>query len=131
MITVLFLSMGLLHAQESGQCSVPEATSSFQAGFRAQQALDTTTALKEYNACIQADPNCVACLYEVGWTHWTRSDWDAVIATWEKVKTIDPTHGAAQTWLPQAIENRPGGINKVSDSFICREFKTYYWKVIH
>jgi DNA-binding beta-propeller fold protein YncE len=108
MTTVLILLMGLLHAQESGQCSVPAATTAFQAGFQAQKALDTTTALKEYKACIQADPKCVACLYEVGWTHWTRSEWDAVIATWEKVKAIDPTHGAAHTWLPQALERRDG-----------------------
>jgi DNA-binding beta-propeller fold protein YncE len=118
MIIVLLLSIGLLHAQENGECSVPEATTAFQSGFQAQKALDTTTALTEYKACIQADPNCVACLYEIGWTHWTRSEWDAVIATWEKVKTIEPTHGAALTWLPQAIERRDGVKPQASKSWV-------------
>lgn len=108
MITALFLAIGLVNAQETGQCSDTTATAAFQAGFQAQKSLDTPTALREYKACLQAEPNCIACLYEVGWTHWTRSEWDEVVATWEKVKALEPTHGAAQTWLPQAMDRRDG-----------------------
>jgi DNA-binding beta-propeller fold protein YncE len=108
MIAWLFLSLGIVNAQESGQCANASATTSFQAGFQAQIALDTTKALKHYSACLDAEPGCVACLYEIGWTHWTRSEWDNVVATWEKVKAIEPSHGAAQTWLPQALDRRDG-----------------------
>ena len=108
MIVWMFLSVGVLSAQESGQCTDTAATASFQQGFQAQKSLDTEEALKHYKACLSAEPGCVACLYEIGWTHWTRSEWPDVVATWEKVKAIEPTHGAAQTWLPQALERRDG-----------------------
>jgi hypothetical protein len=71
MITTLFLAIGLVNAQEIGQCSDATATSAFQAGFQAQKSLDTATALREYQACLKAEPNCIPCLYEIGWTHWT------------------------------------------------------------
>ena len=98
----------MLSAQESGQCTEAAATTSFRAGFQAQKALNTEEALKHYKACLSVEPNCVACLYEIGWTHWTRSEWNDVVKTWEKVKAIEPTHGVVRTWLPQAIERRDG-----------------------
>jgi DNA-binding beta-propeller fold protein YncE len=108
MFIAFILAFGLATAQESGQCSDPAATTAFQAGFQAQKSLNTKRALQHYQACIKAEPGCVACLYEIGWTHWTRSEWDDVVATWEKVKSIEPSHGSAQTWLPQARNRRDG-----------------------
>ena len=75
------LSLSSALAQEGGQCATSDATASFQAGFQAQQSLKTGAALGHYEACLQSDPRCVPCLYEVGWTYWSRSDWASVVST--------------------------------------------------
>ena len=103
----LLLTLSSAWAQEAS-CANETASAAFQQGFKAQKERRSDDALSSYNACIAADPSCVPCLYEVGWTYWTRSQWDEVIGTWEKVLTIDPNHAAAKTWLPQAKDQKGG-----------------------
>jgi len=98
----------LAQAPAADSCTSPEATKAFRAGFEAQQGMRTSEALEKYTACLKLEPTCVACQYEVGWTHWSRSDWPSCVAAWEATLKLDPEHNAAATWLPNAKNNGSG-----------------------
>lgn len=108
MFAFILLSLQSAAAQEDGACQTEAATAHFQAGFQAQKTLQTAEALQHYKACIAAESTCVPCLYEIGWTYWSRSEWDSVVSTWETVKKVDPKHKGARTWLPQAQSRQEG-----------------------
>lgn len=90
-------------------CADAAATAAFQRGFAAQQEMHTDDALAAYTECLGLDADCVACQYEVGWTYWTRGEWDRVVAAWERVLVLEPGHASATTWLPAAREHGQGG----------------------
>jgi DNA-binding beta-propeller fold protein YncE len=73
--------------------------------------MKTTEALAHYERCLTLESSCVSCQYEIGWTHWSRSDWPACVAAWEATLTLDPEHNAAATWLPNA-RNHGAGVSK-------------------
>jgi YVTN family beta-propeller protein len=75
-------------------------------GMRAQGVLDTENALAAYGACLERAPDCVPCRYEVGWTYWTRGEWERVVDTWQAVLAREPSHADAAKYLPQAIARR-------------------------
>lgn len=85
-------------------CQSPAATAAFERGFAAQQAMRVQEALAAYGECLSAEPNCVPCLWESGWSRWTVADWAGVVADWEKVVAIEPNHAGAAEWLPKARE---------------------------
>jgi DNA-binding beta-propeller fold protein YncE len=93
-------------AQVDGQCATEEATAAFREGFAAQQQRNSDAALMAYGRCLRADPDCVACNYEIGWTYWTRGSWDSTVAAWERTLELDPAHSDAKDWLVQAKDNK-------------------------
>ena len=110
---MIWLLMSLVWAQD-GTCANEGATFDYREGYRSQQAKDTENAIASYSRCIEKDPTCVPCHYEIGWSYWTRSEWNSVIAAWEKVLSIDPNHQATKTWLPQARGNKANAKPAVS-----------------
>lgn len=85
-------------------CAESTATAAYRAGFEAQQRGRSDDALAHYRRCLDVESGCTACLYEIGWSHWSRSEWRAAVRAWEQVLAIDPAHEDARTWLPQARE---------------------------
>ena len=61
-------------------------------GMEAQKAGEVETALVAYRSCLDAEPDHVACNWEIGWSYWTMNRWSDVVAHWEKVKALDPAH---------------------------------------
>lgn len=108
MLPVLALLLTPPTLAEDASCSLPEAQAAYEQGFSAQQAMQTQTALTAYTRCLELEPGCVPCQYEVGWTHWTRGDWEAVEEAWERTLELDPSHKAAATWLPSARDQGKG-----------------------
>jgi DNA-binding beta-propeller fold protein YncE len=99
------LGVGLALA---GECDSPEASTSFEQGYAAQQEARSTIALAAYEQCLKLEPSCVACQYEQGWSYWSRSDWKSTVDAWEKALKLDPEHKSSQTWLPQARDKAAG-----------------------
>ena len=67
------LMFGMLASVAFGQ-SAKEPGALLEAGMAAQKAGDVAKALEQYQACLQVDPDHVACHWEIGWSHWTRSE---------------------------------------------------------
>lgn len=76
--------------------------------------LDTEDALAAYTRCLDKEPTCVPCQYEIGWSYWTRQEWDQTVKAWEKTLDLDPDNAAAKAWLPRAKENQAHGGPAVS-----------------
>ena len=90
------LAIPAAHAQEDS-CATEEATFDYREGFRAQRGSDTENAIASYSRCLEKDPNCLACQYEIGWSYWTRSEWDSVIA-WT-INRQNYREGSNSGWL--------------------------------
>lgn len=71
-------------------------------GMAAQRAKDVDGAVAAYEACLEADPKFVKCHWEIGWSLWTRNDWEGVVSHWEQVKTLDPQHAEVDQHLTTA-----------------------------
>ncbi|MFT6145002.1 MAG: DNA-binding beta-propeller fold protein YncE [Myxococcota bacterium] len=106
----MFLLLALATAFAQDQCATPEASFDYTEGFRSQRGNDTENALASYTRCLEKDPDCVACQYEIGWSYWTRSEWDQVIGAWERTLVLQPGNGAAIEWLVKARENKSGSV---------------------
>ena len=98
MVGLLMLWLGLAHA---GVCETPAATAAYQEGYQALQARQTETAGAALSRCIELEPSCLLCRYELGWNHWARGEYGLAATRWEEVLKIQPDHVAAQ-WLPEA-----------------------------
>jgi DNA-binding beta-propeller fold protein YncE len=112
---LLILSSVVAFAQE-GSCANPDATAAYKAGYVAQQARKSDAALASYLTCVDLDPKCVSCHYEMGWSYWTRSDWPATVAAWEKTLELDPKHASAQTWIVNARDAAQGKATSAVDA---------------
>ena len=87
-------------------CSNAHATQLLQKGFQLQKDNNTPVALSTYEKCLASDPNCVDCLYEIGWSYWKMGEWDSVIQTWKKALVLQPEHKKIIQFLPTAIANK-------------------------
>ena len=94
-------------------CTTAPATAAYRRGFEAQADLRTEAALAAWKDCLAKEPDCVPCLYESGWTHWSRSEWEETVAAWDRVLVLDSRHEEARAWIQQARENeeRGGSLN--------------------
>ena len=72
------------------------------AGMAAMKAKKPAEAVTAYQACIADDPTFVPCHWELGWAYWVQNDWEKVVATWTKVKELDPAHPEVGKHLPTA-----------------------------
>ena len=103
-------------------CASDAATDAYRRGFALQTDLKADGALAAFDECLAAEPDCVPCLYESGWTHWSRSEWTETVNAWERVMVLTsgqaPTPGSiagdVRAWIRQARENAahggPGGV---------------------
>ena len=89
-------------------CSTEPATAAFDAGFTAQKAGKSATALEQYQKCLEEDDKCTACTYEIGWTWWALAEYGRAVETWEQTLALDPNHAAAAEWLPAAKDRFEG-----------------------
>src|SRR4051812_13540773 len=86
-------------------CKGKPATELLIQGMQLQSELETEEAMASYEKCIQAEPECVPCRYEIGWSYWKLGRWEDVIKTWESVLKLDPDHVLVAQYLPTAREN--------------------------
>jgi len=100
----------------SKRCTSEKATVAYRRGFTAQAALRTDEALKAFTECLALEPSCVPCVYESGWTHWSRSEWAETVTAWEKTLALDPKHDEAPGWIRQAKDRRDGKAYGVIDT---------------
>lgn len=96
----------LAAAQADGTCAAEEATAAFRAGFEAQKKRDSSAALQHYSRCLELEPDCLVCNYEIGWAYWTRGAWNSTVTAWERTLELAPDHADAKEWLVQAKDNR-------------------------
>lgn len=76
--------------------------SPLEQGMAAQRAGDTPAAVAFYRQCLEEQPDSVQCHWELGWSHWTDNDWEAVVKHWERVKVLQPTHPEVDQHLSTA-----------------------------
>jgi lysophospholipase L1-like esterase len=97
------LLSGCVGVSEAGDtCSDPKASSAYDEGFALQKEGRSWMARAAYERCLEAEPGCVACRWEIGWSHWTFGDFDAVSSAWAQVLAAQPDHADAKKWLPKA-----------------------------
>ena len=108
--------VGSAFAQRGGSCESAEATQHFRAGFAAAETRQARTAISKFQSCLQVEPSCVPCLYEIGWVYWTQSEWSNVIENWEQVLQHEPHHVLVTTWLgparDQASNRKTPGLDR-------------------
>lgn len=84
----------------------PELPAAAQAalaeGMAAQREGRTDAALAAYATCLAVAPDAPACLWEQGWSHWSRGSWEAVVTAWERLHAVAPEHPELDRWLPEA-----------------------------
>jgi hypothetical protein len=90
-------------------CAPGKAVDEVKAGrvvthTKGEEAADE--AIKHYQAALAADPKCEAALWEMGWCQQSRNDWDAAIATWDQLKTLDADYPELSTQYPIAVQRR-------------------------
>ena len=77
----------------------------FEEGFALQKAQKTDEAIKKYLLALEADPDHVRTLYEIGWSYYVLQRWQDVVNTWERVLELQPKHPEAARFLAEARAN--------------------------
>lgn len=91
---------------EKNLCKDPEAQTLLADGMQLQKELETQAALTRYRQCLEIEPKCPGCMYEIGWTYWRIGEWDKVVDSWEGLLKIYPDHQQALQFVNTAKENR-------------------------
>lgn len=116
LLQVLLLAISPLHADQGATCASPVATAELQAGVSAMKDMRYASARASYDACLAAEPACVPCAYERGWTRWALGDYRGAAEQWRAVLEVQPGHAEAARWAAEAEERaeshvpRPDGI---------------------
>ena len=84
--------------------SIAFANPEYQIGVEALKNKDYTRAVTHLRNCVQAEPQNVACHWELGWSYWMQGKWDNVVISWKEVQKLDPHHKDLATYLPQAAD---------------------------
>ena len=63
-------------------------------------------AIATYNKALELDPKCAAAYWELGWSHQVKTDWEKVVASWDKVREIDPKYPELDTHYAVAVMRR-------------------------
>ncbi|HEY6095300.1 MAG TPA: hypothetical protein VIU93_10155 [Gallionellaceae bacterium] len=91
---------------ETHLCKNKQARTLLADGMRLQEELETQAALARYRQCLEVEPTCSGCMYEIGWSYWRRGDWEKVVDSWESLLRIDPDHQQALQFINIARENK-------------------------
>ncbi|HEY8280468.1 MAG TPA: hypothetical protein VIH99_12640 [Bdellovibrionota bacterium] len=103
----LLLTSALAFAspQTERRCNEQKAQDFLEQGMALQSELESESALEKYRSCLAAEPGCLACTYESGWSYWKLGLWQNVVDAWEKVLAKNPDDSEVQQFLPTAREN--------------------------
>jgi len=93
------------HAAARHSVSASPAARLFEAGFALQKAQKTDEAIEKYLLALEADPDHVPTLYEIGWSYYVQQRWQDVVNTWERVLELQPEHAEAARFLAEARVN--------------------------
>ncbi|MEE2830277.1 MAG: hypothetical protein VX498_13900 [Myxococcota bacterium] len=96
-------------AQEGGTCDSGEATAAFRRGFVDQKGSRSEEALRHYSECLEIEPGCLPCNYEIGWSYWVLERWPQTVRHWEFVAAVDADYETLPTYLPRAKARLPAG----------------------
>ncbi len=102
---ILLWALSFAGAAETRHCAKRGAQDLLEQGMALQAELESENALEKYRACLAAEPGCLACLYESGWSHWKLGAWDQVVKVWETVLAQNPADPDVPQFLPTAREN--------------------------
>lgn len=91
---------------EKNLCKDAKALTLLADGMTLQKELETQAALTRYRQCLEIEPKCPGCMYEIGWTYWRMGEWDKVVDTWESLLGIYPDHQQALQFIDTAKENK-------------------------
>src|SRR3989338_4270063 len=91
---------------EKNRCKDKKALTLLDDGMRVQKELESQAALTRYRQCLEIEPKCPGCLYEIGWSYWRTGEWDKVIDSWESLLKIYPDHQQALQFINTAKENK-------------------------
>ncbi len=110
MLAKFFFFWGMLAYAASGHavarhCAKPEAQELLSQGMALQAELESERALEKYKACMAMAPECLACVYESGWSYWKQGQWEEVVKAWEAVSALEPNDPEILQFLPVAKEN--------------------------
>lgn len=90
---------------EKSLCKDANAQTLLADGMKLQEELETHAALARYRQCLEIDPTCSGCMYEIGWSYWRMGEWDKVVDSWESLLKIHPDHQQARQFIDTAREN--------------------------
>ena len=90
------------------RCVRVEAQAAYQQGYAALQKRHTETAGAALARCLEFEPSCTSCRYELGWNHWARGEFAQAATVWEVILGAHPSHAASQ-WIDAARTRAAGG----------------------
>ncbi len=101
----IFLMIGSTAWANNLHCEKKEAQDFLVKAFALQKDNNTPKAVNAYQECLKIEPDCVDCLYEIGWSYWKLGEWKKVIESWKKALKLKPDHEKIQQFLPAAENN--------------------------
>ncbi len=90
---------------EKNLCKDPKAQALLSDGMQLQKELETQAAIARYRQCLELDPKCSGCMYEIGWSYWRLGEWDEVVESWKSLLMTYPDHQEARQFIDSAREN--------------------------
>jgi len=80
---------------ESSRCAPGPASELLAQGRQLQRQKGeggAERALALYRAALEKDPTCVPALWEMGWSHQAKGDYDGAVAAWERLRKLSPAY---------------------------------------
>lgn len=74
----------------------------FEDGVAAMRAGRPDDAVAAYSRCLEAEPERVACHWEIGWAYYQQGAWQQVVDHWRTVRDLQPSHPEVGQHLPTA-----------------------------
>ena len=97
---------------DDATCSTEAGTSALREGMSLQRTGASRDAEEAYKRCLEIDPRCTACVYELGWSYAAMGEWRQSIHLWERVLEMQPGHEEATLWLPKARARARAGTSQ-------------------
>lgn len=91
---------------EKNACKDTKALTLLADGMKLQEESETQAALTRYRQCLEIEPTCSGCMYEIGWSYWRMGEWDKVVDSWKSLLKIYPAHQEALQFINTANENK-------------------------
>jgi poly-gamma-glutamate capsule biosynthesis protein CapA/YwtB (metallophosphatase superfamily) len=73
-----------------------------EAGIAALKEKDARLAAAHLRACVALDGADVSCHWELGWAFFLLNEWEQVVASWEQVRLLAPSHPEVESRLAEA-----------------------------